>query len=132
MIEMQIVCSMGQLLEATKIAHTLKNSVVLVDHFTPGAFLYVFEKGKSPKGIDFDAIKMREKNPPTIDTIKVCVLVHKLYASHYVLEKEAPSYLVVRPNDAQTYLDDPEWLLVDGLATLQVQRPTLEELETKE
>ena len=64
----------------------------------------------------------------TTDIIKVSVFVNRYYASPHLRKANPPRYVVVNPNSAQTYLDDPEWLLVDGFATLQVQRPTLEEL----
>lgn len=33
---------------------------VIVDHHSPGDFLYVFEEGQAPAGIDVEAIKLRE------------------------------------------------------------------------
>lgn len=61
----QIVCSPSYLFAARGIAYSLQMPSkalpeVVVDHYSPGDFLYIFEAGKAPAGIDIEAIKLRE------------------------------------------------------------------------
>lgn len=57
----QLVCSPSYCFLAREIAKEWAPlAEVVVDHYAPGNFLYIFEEGKAPAGIDIEAIKLRE------------------------------------------------------------------------
>jgi len=56
----QIICSSTLYFEAVRLASSMHVPKVLVDHYTPGTFLYLFEEDKPPSGLNVEAIKLRE------------------------------------------------------------------------
>lgn len=58
---MHLVCSPSLYFEATRFSQDYQTCEVIVDHYTPGEFWFLFAEGKGPRGIDVEAIKAREK-----------------------------------------------------------------------